>query len=299
MRHIVLCLLLVLGTGAARAADDTVTYQTRDTWVTRHLKNGGNIDSITGLARSPDWKKGARFIAIKTDGEDLPKAYDWRKVAPKGLQPIKNQGSCGSCWAFSITAVLEAQMKIQQPDATLPILSEQTLVDCSDYDCNGGDFDAFNYVRDKGLASRVDYPYSARNGRCKVKDTMAKTKVVSWAYVGDGKKSPTTEQIKAAILKYGPVSVDVSASGAFMSYGSGIYNSCNAGSINHMTNIEGWDDADGGYWIMRNSWGADWGEDGYMRIRYTDKHGNKCNRIGDTAAVAVYQVPGADLLPEE
>ncbi|TWW12785.1 peptidase S8 [Planctomyces bekefii] len=217
---------------------------------------------------------------------NLPEKFDWREEIEGGTQPIRNQGNCGSCWAFSITAVVESLMKMKDPSST-PNLSEQTLVDCSDYDCGGGYFDAFDYVQTRGLTDRGAYPYRATNGRCRVTSEMSRQKVVSWNYIGNNGNSPTTEQIKTAILTYGPVSVDVAVAGNFSRYSSGVYNTCSPGMINHMVNIEGWNDADGGYWIMRNSWGDDWGEGGYMRIRYTNSRGGKCSHIGDTAAFAV------------
>lgn len=285
MRSRWIVLFLALFSSAYAMGVENATYHSKPNWITRHLDRGGAISDVTGLVRG-DWKHGAVFLDLKTDGP-LPAAFDWRDQVAGGLQPIKNQGSCGSCWAFSISAVVESLMKIKDATST-PALSEQTLVDCSDYDCNGGDFDAFNYIQNSGLESRADYPYTARNGRCKVADAHAKQKVKSWAYVGSATTPPTTDQIKAAIMQYGPVAVDISASGGFMGYSSGIYNGCTQGQINHMTNIVGWND-DGQYWIMRNSWGADWGENGYMRIKYTDSRGNKCNRIGDTTAVAILE----------
>ena len=284
MRRIV-WLLLLAATGATAQTQQAPTFTSTRNWVTEYLANGGDVANVTGLKRPENWREGATFVNLKPLA-DLPATYDWNTQIAGGMQPIQNQGSCGSCWAFSITAVVESLLRIKEPNMT-PNVSEQTLVDCSDYDCGGGYFDAFDYVQTKGLANRVDYPYRASSNRCHVTDAMQKQKVVSWAYVGSKDTTPTTEQIKTAIMTYGPVSVDVAVQGGFSGYDSGVYDDCSQGGINHMVTIEGWNDADGGYWIMRNSWGTDWGEHGYMRIRYTDSRGNKCNEIGDSTAFAV------------
>ncbi len=97
---------------------------------------------------------------------------------------------------------------------------------------------------------------------------------------------PTIEEIKATIYQYGPVSVTFNTS--YSSYSSGIYNKCNNSGTDHMVMLVGWNDKDK-YWIMRNSWGTDWDEDGCMRIKWTESSGRKCNRIGETVAFAVYE----------
>jgi len=266
------------------------TFDVAHNWVTDHLRNGGSINEVTGLEQPRDWRDGATFVDV-VPASDLPATFDWRDQVPGGLQPVRNQANCGSCWAFSVTAVLESLVRIARPGTEVD-LAEQTLVSsCSSSgSCSGGYFSAFNYLRNPGLPNESDDPYQARNSRCK-SGLAPQEKVVSWAYVGNGGASPTIAQIKTAIQTYGPVSVDVNAS--FSGYESGIYNRCNTSGTNHMVNLEGWvDDEEGGYWIMRNSWGANWGEDGYMRIRYTDSRGRKCNNIGRVAAFAQLPAPG-------
>jgi C1A family cysteine protease len=149
--------------------------------------------------------------------------------------------------------------------------------------CSGGYFSALDYVKSKGLPNEADDPYQARNSRCKNQLT-SKAKLASWAYVGQRGREPTIDEIKAAIYHYGPVVVDVNAS--FGAYKGGVYDRCNTNRTDHMVTIEGWDEA-GKYWIVRNSWGSDWGEDGYFRIKWTDARGRKCNGIGRVAAFAV------------
>jgi C1A family cysteine protease len=266
------------------------TYEVKDNWVTDYLSKGGDRAHITGLKHPSQFgesMKNARFINLQPKS-DLPAAFDWRDQVEGGMQPIRNQGNCGSCWAFSITAVVESLYRIAHPEMESINLGEQALVDCSPYDCSGGYFDAFDYVQRPGLPTEASYPYRARNQNCN-RNAPAAQSIVNWAYIGDGNTSPTTEQMKTAIMQYGPISVDVNAS--FSSYSSGVFNSCNTAETDHMVTIEGWNDA-GQYWIMRNSWGSDWGEDGYMRIKYTDSRGRKCNGIGRVAAFAVLDGAG-------
>lgn len=265
------------------------TYTPRASWVTEHLRlrPRRGLQEITGLDH-----RLAKFDAAEVDDmaplENLPSSWDWRQYAGNRLQPIRNQGSCGSCWSFSITAVVESLVKIFVPEARVD-LAEQTLVSSceSGGSCAGGFFTAFNYVRDKGLPDEKEDPYRASNSSCK-SGLTAVAKISRWAYIGS---NPTTEQIKTAMTIYGPISVDVN--GSFGSYGSGIYNRCGSTGTNHMVTLEGWQDDPayaangGGYWIMRNSWGSNWGEAGYMRIVYKSTSGRNCNGLGNYAAYAV------------
>lgn len=271
---------------ASFAFAESETYQTGENWVTRFVDAGGDVMQVTGFKPSEKGFDDFQFVDIKAE-PDLPAAFDWRTEIPGGLMAVKNQGSCGSCWAFSITAVVESLVKIKTP-ASKPDLAEQTLVDCSQYNCSGGNMDAFDYVVKSGLTNTANYPYREANGRCKVKKNAPRQKVKSWAYVGSATVSPTTEQIKTAIKQYGVVSVVVAATNSFMAYSNGVYNKCDGRGINHMVNLVGWNDADGA-WIMRNSWGPTWGEQGYMRIKYVDKHGDKCSAIADSASFAILE----------
>lgn len=259
------------------------TFKAGKNWVTDYLSKGGSEFDITGLKHSEviDYTSAYHNIQARSD---LPSHFDWRDEVDGGMQPIRNQGSCGSCWAFSVVSVLESLIRIY--DHTLePNLAEQTLVSsCSNTgSCSGGYMNAFNYLKQKGAPNEKDDPYKAYNTSCR-QGLKAGAKISEWNYVGSGSSSPTTEQIKTAIYMYGPVSVTVN--GSFSAYSSGIYNRCNSYGTNHMVTLEGWDD-EGQYWIMRNSWGTNWGEGGYMRIKWYGSGGYKCNSIGKSAAYAV------------
>jgi len=278
------CLVFLFLSLSAMAAE-RATYVKGETWVSQFLAKGGDIRDVTGLEIPTDWKKQARFDNVIAH-RDLPPVWDWRWKA-EGLQPIKNQGSCGSCWAFSVTAVLEALIKIQTKQ--IVDLAEQTLVSSceSGGSCSGGYFSALDYMKSPGLPDEGQDPYKASNSSCKP-GLKAAEKVTRWSYIGDGNDEPTTEQLKTAIRDHGPISVTVYANSAMTSYQGGVYNNCASGSENHMVTLEGWND-DGQYWVMRNSWGTSWGDNGYMYIRYKGASGAKCNRIGATAAYAIYK----------
>lgn len=237
-----------------------------------------SLDELTGLVRPVDWAKGVTFMNVSRVAE-LPKKFDWREEAG-GLTPIKNQRSCGSCWAFGTVAVVESVMKIR--DHVINDISEQHLVSCNrdGWSCGGGWF-AHEYHRNPGIVMGSQFPYVAQDVSCK-KNLSYGEKILGWAYVGGDDRAPTVEEIKAAIIEYGPVAVTVSATSSMQAYRGGIYNNCTGRQINHLVNIVGWND-DEGSWIMRNSWGSGWGENGYMRIKYG------CNKIADTASFVRYK----------
>jgi hypothetical protein len=213
---------------------------------------------------------------------DLPAYFDWRDV--DGCTPVKNQASCGSCWAFATVGPLECNIKIK--DGITVNLSEQWLVSCNTdgWGCDGG-FMAHMYHQWKtdpcggtGAVMESYFPYVAYDASCNC-PYPHEYLIDSWAYIGGG-----TAGMKQAILDYGPISVGVYANSAMQAYDGGIFNGCQSYSCNHAVVLVGWDDNQGGgVWFMRNSWGTGWGEDGgYMRIPYG------CSNIGDSACYVVY-----------
>jgi C1A family cysteine protease len=266
----------------AFVAREGLHFKVAKNWVTDYLESGGDIADVTGYV--PQSTLGAQYVNLPV-AKSLPAAFDWRTELPNGLNPVRDQGYCGSCWAFSVAGVVEALVRIENPQAKIN-LSEQTMVSCDNdqYGCNGGFFHAFDYVQSPGLPDEAQFPYEAEDLSCK-KGLESVQKIADWAYIGDGENSPTVEQVKTAIYEYGPVAVDVN--GSFSSYAGGVYDDCYYSGTNHMVVLVGWNDAEGGYWIMRNSWGDEWGEEGYMRIRYKSKSGKRCNNIAETAAFAV------------
>ena len=224
----------------------------------------------------------------------LPSSWDWRSQGA-GLTPIRNQGTCGSCWAFGTVGVFESAIRLRTGVST--DLSEQFLVSCNTYgySCNGGWWGAHDFHTDRlgslqsqiGAANESDMPYTATNGTCQ---TIANHpyRQSAWYYVASGSGVPTPDQIKNAIFTYGPVGVALCVGSAFQAYrsNSGIFSTdesatCGASIINHAVVLVGWDDNGGdGYWILRNSWGTGWGQNGYMRIKWgTSKVGYAANYV--------------------
>ncbi|UCF05236.1 MAG: T9SS type A sorting domain-containing protein [bacterium] len=196
----------------------------------------------------------------------LPDSYDWRDNT--GVTPAKSQGGCGSCWAFAATGQLEAHVRIY--DRRLEDLSEQHVIDCNDdgADCGGGwMFAAYEVFRDSGAVYESCIPYEARDDLpCRHSQCEAVAFIASYQYIPNN-----ITQIKNAIYYDGPVSTAMTVGGDFFNYISGCYDTDNAGTPNHAVLIVGWDDnacGGDGAWIIKNSWGEDWGQDGFGYIKY-------------------------------
>ncbi|KAL4282673.1 hypothetical protein GQ457_16G014890 [Hibiscus cannabinus] len=216
-------------------------------------------------------KKPNRKVSKRSDryaprvGESLPDSVDWRKNG--AVAPVKDQGSCGSCWAFSTVAAVEGINQIVTGD--LISLSEQELVDCdTNYNegCNGGLMDyAFQFIIDNGgIDTEEDYPYTARDGRC---DTYRKNaKVVSINSYEDVPVNNEEALKKAASNQ--PISVAIEAGGrAFQLYQSGVFDGICGTQLDHGVTVVGYGTENGkDYWIVKNSWGANWGEEGYIKM---------------------------------
>ena len=241
----------------------------------------------TGLIVPPYWWVTARFDRRLPTGRLLPSYFDWRDVG--GCTPIKNQGNCGSCWAFGTVAPLECNIKIKT--GLTVNLSEQYLVSCNreGWGCNGGwwahDYHGgptyrTDYCGGVGAVLGSAFPYYAQDVQCDCPYPHSYL-IGDWLYVGWGNQIPPVDSIKQAIMDYGPVACAVYADSDFQSYQSGIYDNYSGGGVNHAVALVGWND-DPGYWILRNSWGTGWGEAGYMRIAYG------CHSVGYGANYIIY-----------
>ncbi len=206
-----------------------------------------------------------------------PATYDMRALGQ--VPAIRDQSSCGSCWAFATVAPFESALMIKDHVAA-PNLSEQYLISCnkSGWSCNGGWF-AHDYHMNTlgynqtaaGAVTEAAFPYLSANGTCSLSYTHT-NKLNNWYFIS-GYNIPDETSIKNAIMNYGAVAVTVCVGNAFQAYRGGIF-ATDEGSVcgssglsnNHAVALVGWNDTEG-TWILRNSWNTWWGESGYMRIK--------------------------------
>ena len=205
-----------------------------------------------------------------------PEAWDWRD---KGyVAHVKDQGSCGSCWAFSTMANLVGQY--YKNKGKMVTFSEQMLVDCDTYDssCNGGLMEnTFDWLKENGIMTDADYPYVGYKQSCqKDPSKYIDMKVTGYKKLGSSTStwSPVDEdEIKEFLYETGPLAIALNAN-PLQTYTGGILDKtssqCPVSGINHAVTMVGYghDDAsDKDYWIVKNSWGQTWGEKGYFRIK--------------------------------
>ncbi|XP_072031894.1 cathepsin F-like [Amphiura filiformis] len=195
-----------------------------------------------------------------------PDACDWRTKG--AVTEVKNQGFCGSCWAYSTTGNIEGQWAIQK--GALISLSEQELVDCDkiDHGCKGGNpMQAYEEImRLGGLESEADYPYKGYlGGNCKFVKSKVKVNITGAVYI-----SQDEGEIASWLAANGPISIGINAN-VMQFYFGGIAHPyqwlCEPGGIDHAVLIIGYGvEGDKPYWIIKNSWGPRWGEKGYYRV---------------------------------
>ncbi|MCK5679974.1 hypothetical protein KAI46_04090 [bacterium] len=223
-------------------------------------------------------------------GRSLPLHFDLRNVSPgrSYIGPVRNQGSCGACYAFGACAAAEGAYNLATGsyDEKCVDFSEAFIAFCLDpfyagFDgCAGSDYDyaELDSLLKEGVCYEKQMPYNSLDTACSYGLKLPTVRFTSWH------RLPCNDpvMIKAAIRYFGVVDVSVATSSAFDAYASGIYEDskvdcktsysdlCYYVTTDHVVALVGWDDNGGdGYWILRNSWGQDWGEAGYMRIKYS------------------------------
>ncbi|KAK9498922.1 hypothetical protein O3M35_003463 [Rhynocoris fuscipes] len=241
-------------------------------------------------------KKGYRLLnATNNDGgiqfKHVPKdsindTVDWREHG--AVTEVKNQENCGSCWAFSSTGSLEGQHFLK--NGKLVSLSEQNLIDCSYFNgndgCDGGLMEnAFKYVKENGGINSEDlYPYEGNDYEfCRYDPDQVAATVKGYISIPKGNET----LLKYAVATVGPISVAIDASStSFQFYSDGVYNEpdCSSTNLDHGVLAVGYGTTENGedYWLVKNSWGPEWGEKGYIKMSR-----NKQNQCG-IASYALY-----------
>lgn len=294
MRHSLLCLLVLLG--CSKKETDDATAAEKEKYAVIQGKNG--LKYHTGLL--PEMQ-GARHLGSTsvrlTDCGPLPASFDLRTL---GLVPdVKDQGQCGSCWSFSKTGSLESAMLGVGKALNL---SEQEMVSCDSeqWGCQGGLLSDFRYQIKHGQGLEVDFPYTSgntgRDGACKSVAVAAQG--VSFQYVGAADHGPTENELKCAL--YTSKTVPWITVGATNAWGNPptsektAYTSCARSQTNHAVGVVGWwTDAKGKtQFIMKNSWGKNWGDKGYMSLPLG------CNNFGEEVGfIQVAQAPSPTPTP--
>ncbi len=230
--------------------------------------------------KKPDMPVGAEMMVMAEPPiVGAPPSLDWRNNSGNFVTPVRDQGSCGSCWAFATTAALESSvLRAENTPGVNLNLSEQVLISCGSSggndagSCSGGYISyASNYIRDTGLPLETCYPYTGGDGSCGSACSSYQTstyQIVSWGYVTT--TSPTVSAIRDALVSYGPLVTTMDVYDDFFSYSSGVYSHTTGGLAGgHAVLIVGYSDP-GQYFIVKNSWGAGWGESGYFKIAYSE-----------------------------
>ncbi|KAI9562656.1 hypothetical protein GHT06_010110 [Daphnia sinensis] len=280
-----------LGETSFRLVDNQFADESDDEWNAKLLglvipgefsaKKFG-IKELTSI--DPKKDVGERQIISSTI--TIPSSLDLRKHPC--MPPIKSQFSCGACWAFIATTPVEFQSCLRNGNRTV-VLSEQQMIDCSNsygnFGCNGGFYtQAWDYIMAVGgQTANATYPYKAVAGTCQFTPgvTRVSGRLSRYFYLDSNERT-----ILSALLQRGPIAVSIVANSKFILYSSGIFDdeTCKNGTINHGVLLVGYGTANGtNYWIVRNSWGPLWGQNGYILMK---RNVNMC-RLAEYAFLAL------------
>ncbi|XP_060523576.1 procathepsin L-like [Cylas formicarius] len=203
----------------------------------------------------------------------VPEYFDWREQSAVGS--VKNQGNCGSCWSFSAIGALESQVYLKT--GKMVSLSEQNLIDCAkdniNHGCQGGWMaNAFEYLKNNYVTSDSEYSYVGVQQQCQINERQTKISIRGYQRVQGNE-----QVLKEAVATIGPITAAMDASN-LQFYSNGVYrdDECSPNYVNHGVLIVGYgNEAGRDYWLIKNSWGSSWGENGYFKI--IRNRGNQCN----------------------
>jgi cathepsin B len=296
----VLIALVVLGIALCHAShhEPLITSQyvenlkSRASWTVYDYENHPfkgyttqQLKGMLGLRRNPDYVPKKIDFTVSTNTE-LPATFDSRTQWPSCVHPIRDQGQCGSCWAFAASEVLSDRFCIASNGAVNVVLSPQDLVSCdkSDYGCEGGYLDrSWDYLVGYGIVTEDCLPYSSGKGRVAACPKSGTCKTGTWKKyrAHDYTEFTGIEEIKTSLVNQGPVETGFDVYDDFMNYSSGVYvKTSNQLLGGHAVKVVGWGVENGEeHWIVANSWGTTWGEKGFFRIRF-----GECNFESDMIA---------------
>uniref|UniRef100_A0A3Q2NTD8 Dipeptidyl peptidase 1 n=1 Tax=Fundulus heteroclitus TaxID=8078 RepID=A0A3Q2NTD8_FUNHE len=255
-----------------------VAYPEHEMYTLRelHYRAGGPASRIPVRVRPAPVEAGLAKMAAA-----LPEHWDWRNVnGVNFVSPVRNQASCGSCYSFATMGMLEARVRILTNNSDAPVLSPQQVVSCSEYSqgCDGGfPYLIGKYVQDFGIVDESCFPYIAADSPCGVPQNCGRMYTAEYGYVGGFYGGCSETAMKLELVKNGPMAVALEVYPDFLHYKEGIYHhtgfrdSVNPFELtNHAVLLVGYGrchKTGQKYWIVKNSWGSGWGEDGYFRIR--------------------------------
>nr|XP_033805114.1 dipeptidyl peptidase 1 [Geotrypetes seraphini] len=233
-------------------------------------------------SRIPRPKPSPLISSEKVDPSEIPESWDWRNVnGVNYVSPVRNQGSCGSCYSFATMGMLEARIRIRTNNTQTPVFSPQQVVSCSEYaqGCEGGFpyLVAGKYIQDFGIVEEDCFPYLGTDSPCTLKRDCYRYYTSEYHYVGGFYGGCNEALMKHELVKYGPLAVAFEVYDDFLHYKGGIYHRTGLRDpfnpfelTNHAVLLVGYGSephTHENYWLIKNSWGTAWGEAGYFRIR--------------------------------